>query len=381
MKSKEIVVLDIGSKMLSAMVGYSKSPSVFVVKSFAEKAYQGFENGEFFDKDSVFEISIGLIKELSKKIKKKRVLHIAVPAEFATIFYQKVLLSFPKTKKIKIKDINELLKKGETYKHEFPYSTMNATVDEVFCDNQKVAFSKVLGYSAENLAGNVSYLLCEDAFRIFFKKVASKAGFSDVKFISSDWAMGVSLMPEEKKHYGYLLMKIGHLSSSASIFRNDALKQLKSFSFGGSHIIANIYDKFRVDFEIAQEIAEKVDLNLHYTDDDFIEISDGKKFNAIEVSKTITEALDILVNTMAVAIEKNGYDMKSRAPLYVSATGIENIRGAIHYIEKAFGKDIIILNANIPAYNKSKYASVDSVLSVAAAFGRKKNGLLHSMLF
>ena len=47
--TKDIAVLDVTSRLISAIVGAKKAQSVFGIKAVAEKACQGYENGEWYD--------------------------------------------------------------------------------------------------------------------------------------------------------------------------------------------------------------------------------------------------------------------------------------------------------------------------------------------
>ena len=47
--TKDIAVLDVNSRLVSAIVGAKRAQSVFGIKSVVEKQHQGYENGEWFD--------------------------------------------------------------------------------------------------------------------------------------------------------------------------------------------------------------------------------------------------------------------------------------------------------------------------------------------
>lgn len=50
--NKDTVVLDVTSRLMSAIVGAKKAQSVFDIKACVEREYDGYADGEFFDADS-----------------------------------------------------------------------------------------------------------------------------------------------------------------------------------------------------------------------------------------------------------------------------------------------------------------------------------------
>ena len=61
--AKDIVVLDVTSRLISAIVGVKKAQSVFGIKSNVEKEHPGYENGAWFDEDETATVVKKVISE------------------------------------------------------------------------------------------------------------------------------------------------------------------------------------------------------------------------------------------------------------------------------------------------------------------------------
>lgn len=376
-KARELVVLDVGSKLFSAMVATKKTQGVFYVKSYAETSYSGFENGEWFDSDEVRQAAITTLETvLFKTGCKSKTLFVSVPAEFATTIIKDVSIVLDRRRKVVDADIDYLFTKGDTYENDSRYCPINTSAIHFNCDDSMRLLIDPRGVVANRVSARASYVLALRSFIDFFDSVAKSMGFHNVEYISQEWALGLSLLEKEQRDKDCLLVNIGYLSSSVSVIRGEGLLELKSFSLGGGHISADIFEAFDTPFEIAEEAREKVDLNLKYTDKDYIMTQDGSGFLSAEIAEVVKNSLDILIETVASAIELCNYDITSYAPLYITGDEISDIRGAVNYMQDAFGKEFEVLSPRLPAFNKTHYASVVSLLTVASKLGRNAHGLL-----
>ncbi|HKL94706.1 MAG TPA: cell division FtsA domain-containing protein [Clostridia bacterium] len=376
-KAQELVVLDVGSKIFSAMVATKKNQGVFYVKSYAETPYSGYENGEWFDIDELRQSAIATLESVIFKTGcKSKTLFVSIPAEFATTVTKDVAIILDRRRKVVDSDIDYLFKKGDTYESNSQYLPVNTSAIYFTVDDSSRLLIDPRGVFAGKISARASYILAERGFVELFDSIAKSMGFSNVEYISQEWAQGLTLLEKEQRDKDCLLINIGYLSSSVSVIRGEGLLELKSFSLGGAHITANIFESFDTPFEIAEEARNKVDLNLNYSDEDYIETQDEGGFVSAEIAEVVKNSLDILIETVASAIELCKYDITSYAPLYLTGNEIPNIRGAVNYIQDAFEKQIEVLSPRLPAYNKPHYASVVSLLTVASKLGRNMHGLL-----
>ena len=79
--SKDIAVLDVGSRLISAIVGVRKGQGIFGIKADVEKQYSGYSDGEWLDRDETRSVIIDVLREeIEGAQSNTRNLYVGVPA-------------------------------------------------------------------------------------------------------------------------------------------------------------------------------------------------------------------------------------------------------------------------------------------------------------
>ena len=95
MFKRSVAVLEIGSKNVTCVIAQRGVNGTFIIKSVAEKKYDGFDGGKFFSKKSVSEAIMSVISETSKNVRMRiSDLYVGVPGEFSTVRTQNHTLAF-----------------------------------------------------------------------------------------------------------------------------------------------------------------------------------------------------------------------------------------------------------------------------------------------
>ena len=85
-KSKEVAILDIGSRKITCMVAERGFDGDFVIKASGQSLYNGFRNGEFFEPDKLSDCISFAIKQAQEKLGKPiKSLCVGVPGEFCVV--------------------------------------------------------------------------------------------------------------------------------------------------------------------------------------------------------------------------------------------------------------------------------------------------------
>jgi len=108
MKDKFVLVFDIGSSKLRAMVAGKGLNDTFAIKGFKEVDYDGFFEGEFLNKDKLPSIFEGIVREFLPYLKKTRKVFIGVPAEFSSVMHTSVSSSLGEKRRVRKEDVDAL---------------------------------------------------------------------------------------------------------------------------------------------------------------------------------------------------------------------------------------------------------------------------------
>ena len=379
--TKDIAVLDVNSRLISAIVGSKRAQSVFGIKSIVEKQHQGYENGEWFDEAETSDIAKSVLLDAMKAADSRtKRLFIGVPAEFVTVVTKEVGIRLDRQRRVIDDDIDYLLKKGDDFDTD-KYLTINTSAIYYSVNGEEKIYSDVRDMEATKVDACVSYMLCEKSFVKTFDEVAASLGFTDVKYVATCWAECMSLLEKEQRDNVYMLIDVGYLSSSVCIAKGEGILEMKSFSMGGAHIGADIFEALEVPFDMAEEAKRLVDLNLNYSDEAVL-VSDGENAvyaqDACEIAKN---RLDVFADVIGDILKSVEEDAPSYMPVYLTGEGVASMRGAKKYLSEQLGKNIEIITPKLPGFVKPDDCSKASLLVMADNLSKFDFGAFIKKLF
>lgn len=379
--TKDIAVLDVNSRLISAIVGSKRAQSVFGIKSLVEKQHQGYENGEWFDKDDTVDIAKSVLLDAMKSADSRtKKLFIGVPAEFVTVVTKEVGIRLDRQRRVIDDDIDYLLKKGDDFDTD-KYLTINTSAIYYSVNGDEKIYSDVRDMEASGVDACVSYMLCERSFVKTFDEVASSLGFTDVRYVATCWAECMSLLEKEQRDGVYMLIDIGYLSSSVCIAKGEGILDMKSFSMGGAHICADIYEALDVPFDMAEEAKRLVDINLNYNDEAVL-VGDGENVvyatDACEIAKN---RLDVFADVISDIFKEIEEDAPSYVPVYLTGEGVASMRGAKKYLSEQLGKNIEVVTPKLPGFVKPDDCSKASLLVMADNLSKFNFGAFIKKIF
>ena len=180
------------------------------------------------------------------------------------------------------------------------------------------------------------------------------------------------MFEREQRDAAYVLIDVGYLSSSVAVGRGEGLQELKSFSMGGGHVAADIYEVLGVPFELAEEAKELVDLNLSYPDDAVLVSSGEYVIHAAEACEIVRARLEYFAEVVASVIE--GEVSPTYVPVYLTGDGFASIRGARTVISEKLGRNVELCAPKVPGFTRPGDSSALSLFIVAEKMSKKSTG-------
>lgn len=372
--TKDIVVLDVTSRLISAIIGVKKAESVFGIKSVVEQEHPGYEDGQWFDSDeTVHTVKSVLSEAMSNAGSNSKRLFISVPAEFAAVASKEVMINLDRRRRIVDDDIDFLLAKGDDFDSE-KFVTVNTAAIYFSINNDDKLYTDVRGMYAESVEACVSYMLAEKRFIDMFDQIAAELGFKDVRYVVSNWAECVTLLDSDQREGLFALIDVGYLSTSVSIAKGEGVVDMKSFSIGGGHVCGDIYSALDVPFPMAQQAKRLVDLNLNYNEDAVLVRDGDNVIYASDVSEIVKGRLDVFANVFAEVFKKVADATPSYLPVYITGEGFSSVRGAKKYLSEQLGKNIEILTPKLPGFVKPDDSSKAALLMIADTLSKTSFG-------
>lgn len=369
---KDTVVLDVTSRLMSALVGSRKAQSVYDIKAAVDREYAGFCDGEWLDEVNTEDVAREVLNEaVQLSGVRPKWLYVGVPGEFVTVVNRNVTITLDRVRRIIDADIDYLLKKGNTF-DEAGFEVINSSAICYSVDTSDKLYFDVRGMVAGRVEATVSYMLCETRFMDTLIDVAKRAGFKEVRFVASPWAEGITLFEREQRDASYVLVDIGYISSFISVGRGEGVSDLKSFSLGGAHIAADIYEVLQVPYELAERAKELVDLNLNYADDAVLVADNEYTVFASDACEIVRARLEVFADLIKTVLD--GLESPSYVPVYLTGEGICAIRGAKKFLSEQLNRNVEICAPRVPGYSRPDDSSKIALFTVAETLAKSNIG-------
>lgn len=359
--------LDVGSSKVTAITGERGVNGTFAVGATAEVEYDGFSEGQFFDIrrfKAAISSAITSVSETSKKQIGR--VYVGVPSAFIRIENRKFKISLGKKKRVKQSDVDELFGAGKEKIAVDGYEIVYAS-DIFFAldDNRRVL--DPIGNVSSMLGGYITYELCEKYFINAVRSALSELRINDVRFVYEGYCEGSSLIEKGATETSALIIDVGYITTSSTIFSGNGVYAKDSFDFGGGMITAAFVEAFGLSPDSAEALKREVSLGFirggksHYTVDDDGEI---KLFPVEDVNEIVIGALDALAENVESFIDENATRVNV-SDVYLTGGGISAVRGAKEHLSGRLGQSVELLKPKAPQYNKAIYASLISLLDFA----------------
>ena len=261
MRKKQVAVIDVGSSKITAIIGERGLNKTFTIKGKFSFDYEGFEDGTFFDLDSLKSALLGAAEAIKGVMKSKLgTIYVGVPGSFTQVLVNDSQISFSKKKKIQEADIDALFDSAfvmPSTKHTL--INRSAIVYELD-DSRRVA--NPIGISSEILKGKLSFVLCSNYFIQAVKHTLALAGINNVECVSSALAEALYLIDAERRDRIAILVDVGYITTTFSIIQGDGIIYQNSFDYGGGYITAQLMQELDVSFDVAEKIKRKANADL-----------------------------------------------------------------------------------------------------------------------
>ncbi len=369
MKDNYVLVFDIGSSKIRAMVASYGLNNTFVVKNQVKCDYDGFYEGSFLNEDKIPFLFQQILNDLDYTITgKSDKVYIGIPAEFSSVVSTSATINFGERKKIKQSDIDSMFySAGEKVKGEKVEIVSVNPISFKIDDNRWI--QNPIGEIANSLSGQLSIVYGGKDFIEFFNNIFAGLGFCAVEYISEPLAESIFLISKEEREDLNLLVDIGDLTTSVAIVKGEGIVNLSSFSIGGAFITNDLAEAFDLSLTEADRLKKQVVLSLKGKANDFYELTtDLGKVIKIPLNLA-NEVVGYTIDTIGSAISKCVQLFSSQyipyLPVYLCGAGVCKIKGGRDYLAKCLGRNISYAVPPLPGKDKPHLASIYSLVASA----------------
>lgn len=367
MKEKLVLVCEIGSSCIRAMVAGRGINNTFKVKGYKEVEYDGFYEGQFINKDKLPSIFESMLADLEIKGERLEKIYIGVPAEFSSVMVSEELINFGMRRKVKQDDIDSLYYMVGEKSKSGEVEVVSVSPISYVLDGYNTI--DPIGESGSILSAKLSIIYADRKFIELFNCIASGLGFSAVEYISEPLAQAQFILPKEKREELALIVDGGDLTTSIAFVKGEGLTALTSFSRGGAFITNDLAEAFELSLSEADKLKREIVLSLKGGQNDCYDITtDLGKTTRISLNyanEVVSYRIDELSEVISKCVQLSTNQFESYLPVYLTGGGISKIKGGRDYLAKCLGKNISYGVPNIPGKEKPELASIYSLVNTA----------------
>lgn len=373
MTKGSVAVLEVGSQKITCIIGQRGVNGTFLLKSISESEYDGYADCSFYDMGSlarsVEEVVKTTVKNAKMSIDK---LYVSVPGEFSTVRTKEHTLAFPRKRRIKKRDVDELLSAFELNERSQYVITDVSAVYYILDDNRRVA--NPVGAVSFKLGAYLSYMLADKAYVRQMTNVCKSVGVKRIDFISESIAECLYLFSEEEREYRNILIDIGYLSTNVMVLFGGGVLLQQAFSYGGGYITLELMKRSIVSsndfekFDLAEKLKRKINLgyDINVNGTYHLVVNDTDFMVPLQVSNfTVKSCLEVLADEINKILSSWPIDLRVNIPIYITGGGINYIRGAKEYLASLLEMQIIDVAPKVPFMNKPDESACLSILNEA----------------
>ncbi len=368
MARKNIAVMDFGSSRVSVLIGDRSVNGTFDVRGYAEMAYAGFMDGEILEPEKLTETLCAVVNTAQNNARCKIThLYVGVPAEFSVAEVKNVSKDYGKKKRVTEKDIDDLFVMADEYSSSPSHSVINRSPVCFELDTgERVIDPK--GQITTVLSATLSFVLAQRNFLGTILQAVSPLQIPFVEFISETLAENLYLIEPAERDRCAILVDCGYLTTSVSVVVGDGLVCLKSFSLGGGHIVADLVKFLEIPFGVAQELKKYATMTGQPSENEKISLNyKGEKFtfDALAVYEIVQRKVRQIAVMISKSLESCVYERPDFIGVNITGGGISYIKGVAESLKDFLGKEVTILEPQIPQMNEPRNSAVLGLLDLA----------------
>lgn len=369
MAKNNVLVFDIGSSKIRAMLACRGVNDTFIIRSQAVLDYAGFYEGRFLEQDNLVDVFYQVLNMLDVKPDKNlNKVYIGVPAEFSSVINTTASINFGEKKKIKKADMDTLFYSASEKAKEENVEILTVCPILYRLDEGRVV-SQPIGEYASTISGELSVIYGGRNFISLFNQIVGSLGFESVEYISEPLSEGFFCLSSDDREDLNMVINVGDLTTSVSFVKGEGLVNLYSFSYGGGHITNDLSEAFELSLQEADRLKRQVVLSLKGRNNDYYELmSDSGKIVKIplnEANQVVGYRLDAIGSAITQCLQLFSKEYIPYLPVSLTGSGVSLIKGGRDYLAKCLGRNISYGVPPIPGKEKPQNSSILSLVAYA----------------
>lgn len=340
LKRNKTAVLELGTGKLTVLTCSIEKDGRYVVTGKGKVPYGGYYGESFLD-DTV---EVGnCIKRAIKDAEsisgeKIKELVVGVPTAFCAHLVRSINYKFGGKKKIGFEEIKKISDMASVVEGSERFTLIESAAVSYRIDDEENT-DKCIGKTCSEIRGKFSLIYMNNKFKAFMERALKNAGVKKFCFISECAAESRFVFDELSVIKTPILVDVGMSGTQVCVKTGRGFSVMGYISVGGAHISSDLSEVLGLEFDSAERLKEKINLNLHPNNRD---VYMAEEF-AVPVDRCngiVQARLEDFVSGIMKELEKaDSYEDDTK--MYLSGGGFCYVKGADAYISKLLGLDVI----------------------------------------
>lgn len=375
MNNNFVAVLDFGSSKITCMAATKVAgKSDFIIRAVGQTTYNGFDENEWYEPDTVATAVNDAVSQVEKKIGTNvKELYVGVPGAFCATATSEASVTFHSKKKIDADDVREVVKKANIFDAGTEYSAMVGKPVYFILDGVLKTFEPI-GSVASKLTALVSFSFMKNYFRNSVSTILSQRGIKKVTYLNTCDAESQFVVQNNVQTDYCIVLDIGHITSNVMLCGGKSLLFAKSFALGSGYLASDLCQVEGCDFKTAMAALEKVNLSLEFRDSDVYNVN-GRAFDAKRTNEILKSRIEQIANYIIKSFQYCDREIPYNTPIVLTGGGLTYLRGGAYALSSCLGKNVTAYESANPQTNRNEYTSCYGLISEAIKNNSAKSGL------
>lgn len=226
-----------------------------------------------------------------------------------------------------------------------------------------------LGLQGRRFEMNLLLVYAQALYLENIKRAIERAGYGVSSLVFCGVATSEAILSVQEKEKGVVLIDVGETLTSVLVYKDEILRFVKVFPFGGHNLTEIIANHFKIPFELAIEIKESsLELSTDIADSEDVMIKTDLHYHSIkkrQLAEVVLPEVEKFIGTLKSVIEVDALIDMTGVQIVVTG-GLSLLEGLLERVEHGLGLPVKMGMVrglqDVPASKVPSYAAAIGLL-------------------
>jgi len=367
-RTQNFAILHIGSSDLDVIVARKGIADTLVLSGEGKADYAGYDGGAVVEPQNLADALRQAIHLAESETQEPiTMLYVGVPTDFCRVTTVEASLSFPRPRKVRQSDVNDLFALAAKKVQAEDLLLINRAPIYFIADGDR-RISEVVGEKVTKLGIKASFVFAEREFVATMNAVLGEVGVGNVRYLCTALAEMHYLFTDAERAKPLLLVDVAEGNTTVAVGQGNGLLSIASFASGGGFFDADLSLCFHISYDEAVRLRKKVVLSLDVGLDDkyYVEYQARKRgYPALDVNTIVADRVIEMADLVSHCLDVNRALIAETDEIYLTGSGLFGFHGGKDCFAKALNRTVKAVAPKQPLLDKPSMSEALSLVNLA----------------